>query len=53
MHIDVIGGMIRFEEFSLNQWLAVTPPSLVQAHLNVSEEFTKALDKDHTPIRVQ
>ncbi|KAJ3533323.1 hypothetical protein NM688_g7302 [Phlebia brevispora] len=41
----------KFDEFSLNQWLAVTPPHLVQAHLNVSEEFTQALDKGKTPIR--
>ncbi|KZT66255.1 Bicupin, oxalate decarboxylase/oxidase [Daedalea quercina L-15889] len=41
----------RFEEFSLNQWLAVTPPYVVQATLNVGEEFTEALDKGHTPIR--
>jgi len=44
-------GMHRFEEFSLNQWLAVTPLHLVQAHLDVGEEFTKALDKGHIPIR--
>ncbi|KAH9924061.1 RmlC-like cupin domain-containing protein [Fomitopsis serialis] len=41
----------KFEEFSLNRWLAVTSSHLVQAHLNVGEEFTKALDKGHTPIR--
>lgn len=44
---------VRFEEFSLNQWLAVTPPGLVQVPLNVGDEFIKALDKGHTPIRVQ
>lgn len=43
----------RFEEFSLNQWLAVSPPGLVQVPLNVGDEFIKALDKGHTPIRVQ
>ncbi|EPS96177.1 Bicupin oxalate decarboxylase/oxidase [Fomitopsis schrenkii] len=43
----------KFEEFSLNQWLAVSPPGLVQVPLNVGDEFIKALDKGHTPIRVQ
>ncbi|KAH9924059.1 uncharacterized protein B0H18DRAFT_1120134 [Fomitopsis serialis] len=42
----------KFEELLLNQWLPVTPPHLVQAHLTTVEEgFTKALDKGHTPIR--
>ncbi|KAH9924049.1 RmlC-like cupin domain-containing protein [Fomitopsis serialis] len=41
----------KFEEFSLKQWLAITPLHLVQAHLNVGEEFTKALGKGHTPMR--
>jgi oxalate decarboxylase len=33
----------RFEDISLNQWMAVTPPELIKAHLNVGDEFVKAL----------
>ena len=35
----------RFADFSLNQWLAVTPPVLVKAHLNVGDEFIAHLQK--------
>jgi oxalate decarboxylase len=34
----------RFQDISLNQWMAVTPPELVKAHLNVGDEFIKALN---------
>ncbi|HEX8528596.1 MAG TPA: cupin domain-containing protein [Cytophagales bacterium] len=33
----------RFEDISLNQWLAVTPAKFVQAHLNVDQAFTDHL----------
>ncbi|HEX8530923.1 MAG TPA: cupin domain-containing protein, partial [Cytophagales bacterium] len=33
----------RFEDISLNQWLAVTPAKFVQAHLNVDQAFTDRL----------
>ncbi len=33
----------RFEDISLNQWLAVTPAKFVQAHLNVDKAFTDGL----------
>jgi len=36
----------HFADVSLNQWLALTPPELVQAHLNVSDDTTAALAKD-------
>jgi oxalate decarboxylase len=36
----------RFADISLNQWLALTPPELVQAHLNLSEKTMSALRKD-------
>ncbi|PCH34965.1 Bicupin oxalate decarboxylase/oxidase [Wolfiporia cocos MD-104 SS10] len=42
----------KFEEMSLNQWLAVTPPEIVQAHLNTTDEFTRQLDPGHTPVRM-
>jgi oxalate decarboxylase len=36
----------RFADVSLNQWMALTPPELVQAHLNLDEEAMAALRKD-------
>ena len=36
----------RFADVSLNQWMALTPPELVQAHLNLDNETIAALRKD-------
>lgn len=33
----------RFADVSLNQWLALTPPELVRAHLNLDEASTTAV----------
>jgi oxalate decarboxylase len=33
----------RFADVSLNQWLALTPPELVQAHLNLDQPTTAAI----------
>ncbi|MBD0254123.1 MAG: oxalate decarboxylase, partial [Cytophagales bacterium] len=33
----------RFADMSLSQWLALSPPTLVQAHLNVDQAFTDGL----------
>jgi oxalate decarboxylase len=35
----------RFADVSLNQWLALTPPELVRAHLNLSDRVMAALQK--------
>ena len=35
-----------FADVSLNQWMALTPPELVQAHLNLDEKAIGALRKD-------
>jgi oxalate decarboxylase len=35
----------RYADVSLEQWLALTPPELVRAHLNVDSRFTAALKK--------
>ncbi|KAK0475424.1 oxalate decarboxylase [Armillaria novae-zelandiae] len=35
----------RFQDISLNQWLALTPPALVQAHLNLDNETISQLSK--------
>ena len=32
----------RFADISLNQWLALRPPGLVQAHLNLADATTTA-----------
>ncbi len=33
----------QFADLSLNQWLALTPPELVQAHLNLDQSTTAAI----------
>lgn len=40
----------RFQDFSLNQWMALTPPELVQAHLNLNKKMMGALRKEKWPI---
>jgi oxalate decarboxylase len=40
----------RFADISLNQWMALTPPELVQAHLNLDREAMAALSKDKPVI---
>ena len=42
----------RFADVSLNQWMALTPPELVQAHLNLDEQTIAALSRDK-PIIVR
>lgn len=34
-----------FQDISLNQWLALTPPELVKAHLGFSDETISRLSK--------
>lgn len=35
----------KFTDISLNQWLALTPPELVKAHLGISDETVGRLSK--------
>ena len=42
----------RFADVSLSQWMGLTPPELVQAHLNLDERTMAALPK-HKPIVVR
>jgi oxalate decarboxylase len=42
----------RFADVSLSQWMALTPPELVQAHLNLDDATMAALSKDK-PIIVR
>lgn len=41
-----------FADMSLNQWMALTPPELVKAHLNLNQQTIDALSKDK-PIIVR
>ncbi|MGM7682598.1 oxalate decarboxylase family bicupin [Cytobacillus sp. Hm23] len=40
----------RFEDISLNQWLALTPHELVQANLHVGPDLMNALRKEKWPV---
>jgi oxalate decarboxylase len=40
----------HFADLSLNQWMALTPPELVRAHLNLSDQTIAALLKDKQVI---
>lgn len=40
----------RFADLSLNQWLALTPRTLVQDNLNVGPELLNALRKEKWPV---
>jgi oxalate decarboxylase len=40
----------RFADLSLNQWMGLTPPELVQAHLNLDPHAMAALRKDKPVI---
>jgi oxalate decarboxylase len=40
----------RFEDVSLNQWLALTPKELVQHNINVDSKFTDQLRKEKWPV---
>ena len=39
-----------FADISLDTWLALTPPELVQAHLRLDRQFMEALRKKKAPI---
>ena len=39
-----------YADVSLNQWLALTPPELVKAHLNLGDQFMAALHKGKFPV---
>lgn len=35
----------KFQDISLNQWLALTPPDLVKAHLNIDDDTVALFNK--------
>jgi oxalate decarboxylase len=39
-----------YADVSLDQWLALTPPELVQAHLELGEQFTQGLRSQKVPV---
>jgi oxalate decarboxylase len=39
-----------YADLSLNQWLALTPPELLEAHLHLDKAVTDALRKQKSPI---
>jgi len=39
-----------YEDISLNQWMALTPPALVEGHLNLDETAMKALRRGFRPV---
>ncbi len=40
----------HFADVSLNQWMALTPPELVEAHLHLNEKVMEALRKEKSPV---
>jgi oxalate decarboxylase len=40
----------RFADVSLTQWMALTPPELVAAHLDINKDLIDALPKDKRPV---
>jgi oxalate decarboxylase len=39
-----------FADLSLNQWMALTPPELVEAHLKLDQQVMRALHKEKFPV---
>nr|WP_082825700.1 oxalate decarboxylase family bicupin [Pseudovibrio axinellae] len=50
LHFLEIFRSDHFADLSLNQWLGLIPPKLVQAHLNLDEETMKKFRKDKPVI---
>jgi oxalate decarboxylase len=40
----------KFEDVSLNQWMALTPPDLIRGHLNLDDTAMSSLRPSHRPI---
>jgi oxalate decarboxylase len=39
-----------FADLSLNTWMALTPPELLQAHLQLDRQVIDALRKNKAPV---
>jgi oxalate decarboxylase len=40
----------RFADLSLKQWMALTPPELIRAHLRLGAKGMAVLEKEKTPV---
>ncbi len=40
----------HYEDVSLAQWMALTPPELVQAHLNLPDQMVRGIRKNKEPV---
>ena len=40
----------HYQDVSLNQWMALTPPELVRGHLNLDDTAMKALRREFRPV---
>lgn len=40
----------HYADISLNQWLALTPPALLEQHLHLNDTFMRSLQKTKAPI---
>jgi oxalate decarboxylase len=40
----------HYADLSLNQWMALTPPELVQAHLHLNKKVMDTLQKEKQPV---
>jgi oxalate decarboxylase len=40
----------QFQDVSLNQWMALTPPELIKEHLNLSNKTMNSLRKEKSPV---
>jgi oxalate decarboxylase len=40
----------EYKDISLNQWMALTPPALVQGHLDVGDTLMKSLRQGYSPV---
>jgi oxalate decarboxylase len=40
----------QFQDVSLNQWMALTPPELIKQHLNLSDKVINSLRKEKWPL---
>jgi oxalate decarboxylase len=47
--LNVFNGP-KFQDVSLNQWMALTPPELIRGHLNLDDQAMGALRRTHRPI---
>jgi len=40
----------HYQDVSLNQWMALTPPELVRGHLNLDDTAMNALRREFRPV---